>query len=314
MSFLSLIIKVGADTTGFNSGLKQAEQNADSFAGRFGAKFTRAFVGGVAITAIARFSRHLTEMADDIEKVRTEWEKLGYELDSGTVEKLNAIRDEKKYTGGNLKFIGQNFGIGFVTPLLKVMETLPLMMGLLQDWTPWNWFGKRNFLDDATESVAQRKLSMMPDAAGESEKGRGVFIEQRDAKRRKVLEEIANTQDEAYLKSLSSEERLLELTNRRKMLFDVLSEDQIKNTDMRLQAELELANLDKDIAGINLPKQPKPKQGATITLGGVNVDELSKIGVFNQASDSMVQSYADKILRVAESIDANTAAAAEPIL
>lgn len=316
MSFLSLIVKVGADASGFNAGLKEVERTADSFAGRFGAKFTKTFATGLAVTGFISIARSAMEAARNIDETRKSLEDLGVTMDDTLAQSLKSNVTEMDSVLARFKLLAIAAGSYFGSFTSGALKSASYMISYIKDFVRVAMGGSldSSWIEADIQDDAERMAKILSRGADESQAGRDKFIAEREARRLKIAEQIKEMQDEAYLKSLSAEEKLVELTMRRKMLSDIINGGRLVNTDKLLQANLELATLDRDIAGVKLPKQPKPKQGSTITLGGVNVDDLSKIGVFNQASDSMVQSYADKILRVAEAIEENTAEAVSPVI
>jgi len=110
MALLSLIGRLGLDTSNFEGGLKKAESSASSFASSMTAKVGGALAGAFSVAAVTAMASKINETAievehlakqyslttDEVQKLQKATGKLGLEFDSaasalGRIEKARAL-------------------------------------------------------------------------------------------------------------------------------------------------------------------------------------------------------------------------------
>jgi len=91
MALLQLIARLGLDTSGFSSGLRQAEGQAKRSSATIGGSFKQAFGAGLGIGAIGMATAAIGKILRDIKQLRSDAERFGVELDQGVVASITEL-------------------------------------------------------------------------------------------------------------------------------------------------------------------------------------------------------------------------------
>lgn len=312
MSLLSLIVKIGADASGFNKGLKDVERESDSFAGRFAAKFTKVFVGGLVINAVRGLISDTLAAGREIEKTQAELANSNAQL---TKSSANDLRDNTAIIDSfwtRAKGLKTELGSWVVGGISGWMQTMSYAISIAKDAVSFGEPGA--WLNADIEDNAKIMAQAMSGAAEESEKGRAAFIEKRTKERAELQKKIDDAAEDAYKSKLTNEEKLLELVRARKILQDAIASGQIPNTGKRMEAQLDVLQMTREINQLELGAAKK-SSGKTSKAYGFDysppTDELSRIGIFNRSSDYALTSIGNRIVSAVEMTAENTKTLAE---
>ena len=103
MALLQLMARLGLDTSGFSSGLRQAEAQARSSSGGISSSFKKAFATGIGLGAVQQGVSAFRALSAGMKQAAKDAEELGIQLDRGVVQQLTEIENKTKGLGVELK-------------------------------------------------------------------------------------------------------------------------------------------------------------------------------------------------------------------
>jgi hypothetical protein len=280
MNVLSLIAKIGVDSTEFDRSMKKVGREGESFAARFGGKFGSRFAGfaglaiaGVIASAFIKLKSELDEVITKTDEVEDRMRRFGQTVNASmrqSAEQAKELGEASKAlmpSGGWANFQRKKAEESFWARAIAKINAAFVFGGSAG--------GKQ-----AAGDVMRALTEVYGGADKQAELGRQQYLIARAAREADLLKDIDEQRLDNMLKLMTEQERMVEFKKVETALEEKLAGFRGRK-EQRLQLELNLERLREQMAAIVTKKEPAEKGlrwGMTRGAGGLA--EIGGLGPF----------------------------------
>jgi len=304
MNVLSLLAKIGVDSTEFDRSMKKVGREGESFAARFGGKFGSRFAGfaglaiaGVITGAFLKLKSELDEVITKTDEVEDRMRRFGQTVNASMRHNAN----EAKAFSEAAKAINP---YGAWASMKRGTAEFWFWAKSLAKIGAARQMGGPGGGAVAEDQVNRALAGVYGGADTESALGRQKYLVERAAREAELLKDIDEQRLDNMLKLMTEQERMVEFKKVETALEEKLAGFRGRK-EQRLQLELNLERLREQMAAIVTKKEPAEKGlrwGMTRGAGGLA--EIGGLGPF--ADWAGIKTINSQMLGELRKITANT--------
>lgn len=310
-SVVSLIARIGVDSTEFHREMQKVSRTGETFEQRFGAKLGLRLAQGLAVAAVGfltaavyKLAKSWQETIDNIDEYEKRMKRVGGTSRLTHEEKIAITGYRSTREGARMLAAEPSSGAGLYAATQNLIEVLKI----------YTWIGKETMLGrgkqawDKIREIRQRIIGGELGDPKEEAARQSRILQLRETLHKKMDEldkadeKTRDKEQAAREAEMTDAERILELTRRKLALLKQLEPGSSLLQDQNAIRE-ELADVTNKLAGLKRGFKPKELAGYPLIGAG----DLAAIGGFAPGSDvaSMLAVSEQQLLHLAN-IDRNT--------